>query len=55
MATACHGHVAMLLQNGKVLLAGGVGEGYTFLASAELYDAATGKFEPAGDMTTMLL
>src|SRR5690606_34656786 len=39
-----------LLNNGKVLLFGGVGTGWSFLASAEVYDPATNRFEPTGAM-----
>lgn len=45
-------HTATLLDNGKVLLAGGVGTGWTFLADAELYDPATKAFTRTGSMTT---
>ena len=51
MSTPRSGHVAILRNNGKVLLAGGVGTGWTFLANAELYDPVTGAFAPTGDMT----
>jgi N-acetylneuraminic acid mutarotase len=42
----------VLLASGKVLVAGGVGTGYSFLSSAELYDPASGTFAPTGSMTT---
>ncbi len=43
---------AVLLQNGKVLLAGGTSnsQSYSPLASAELYDPATGRFTAIADM-----
>jgi Kelch motif protein/galactose oxidase-like protein len=44
-----------LLPNGKVLIAGGVTSGGVFLASAELYDPATGTFSPTGSMGTARL
>lgn len=40
-----------LLPNGKVLIAGGFGNG-TQLANAELYDPATGKFTVTGSLAT---
>jgi hypothetical protein len=44
-------HVAALLQNGKVLVAGGIGTGEA-IASADLYDPAGGTFTATGDMTS---
>ncbi len=43
-------HTATLLANGKVLLAGGYGA--SLLATAELYDPATGTFALTGSMST---
>jgi N-acetylneuraminic acid mutarotase len=47
MTTPRAGHTATLLANGKVLITGG-----GILASAELYDLATGTFSAIGDMGT---
>lgn len=46
-------HTATLLQNGKVLIAGGRdGDGTQVFDSADLYDPATGQFSATGAMTT---
>lgn len=45
------GHTATLLQNGKILVAGGYGFG-GILSSAELYDPGTNSWAPAGNLAT---
>lgn len=51
LITARYYHTATLLQNGLVLVVGGVGpNGY--LASAELYSPASGSFTPTGNLHT---
>jgi hypothetical protein len=59
LATARIGHTATLLPNGKVLVVGGAvssGDPYedffTFLASAELYDPASGTWTATGSLAT---
>ena len=63
MTAARTNQMATLLQNGRVLIAGGYGcssprtcsadvSTVSALASAELYDPGTGKFSPIGSMTT---
>jgi hypothetical protein len=45
------GHSATLLQDGRVLIAGGMRRNQDFYRSAELYDPANGKFQATGAMT----
>ncbi|MGH8094881.1 MAG: kelch repeat-containing protein [Chthoniobacterales bacterium] len=48
LGTARAGHTQTLLPSGKVLVAGGVGTGGSYLASAEIYDPVTGTWAAAG-------
>jgi N-acetylneuraminic acid mutarotase len=50
MTTARSGHVAALLSDGRVLVAGGWG-GSAALSSAEVYDPKTSSFSPTGSLT----
>lgn len=50
LATARQWHTTTLLPNGKVLVTGGTDVAGATLASAELYDPATGAFTAAGTM-----
>ncbi len=51
MLAARSGHTATLLPGGKVLIAGGMRKNQDFYKSAELFDPATGKFQPTGEMS----
>jgi probable HAF family extracellular repeat protein len=50
MSTAREGHTATVLQDGRVLVAGGIPSAGTATASAELYDPLTNQWQPAGAM-----
>ena len=53
MVTDRYEHVATLLPNGKVLVAGGISDSAGMsVASAELYDPATGTWTTTGNMTS---
>jgi N-acetylneuraminic acid mutarotase len=52
MRTARVSYTATLLQNGKVLVAGGLDSTGTVQASAELYNPTTGTWSPTGSMRT---
>jgi WD40 repeat protein len=51
MATVRESHTATLLHNGKVLITGG-DDGYTTIATAELFDPTSGRFAPVGSMAS---
>jgi hypothetical protein len=52
MTTTRDLYTATLLADGRVLVAGGYDSRHAALASAELYDPATGKFSPTGSLAT---
>ena len=51
MATARLLHTATLLQDGRVLIAGGADASDALVSSAEIYDPVKQTFIPAGNMT----
>jgi hypothetical protein len=53
MSVARFSHLAVALADGKVLVVGGItgASNEVAVASAELYDPATGEFSPTGNMT----
>src|SRR5262249_4843456 len=52
MTMARAGHIAVLLPNGKVLVAGGCNNNNGCLSSAELYDPGKGVWRATGGMST---
>lgn len=52
MTDARAAHTATLLQDGRVLVAGGIQRDGVYLSSAELYNPVTAIFTNAGEMTT---
>lgn len=53
LITGRGGHTATLLDNGLVLIAGGVSTTFAFAAQAELFDPAAGRFIPTGSLVTL--
>jgi hypothetical protein len=51
MSVPREGHTATLLNDGRVLIAGGSDNGQHTISTAEIYDPAIGTFSPAGSMT----
>ena len=54
MITARYGHTVTLLPNGKLLAVGGYSTNFAYIASAELYDPATGTWAPAAGSSPAL-
>jgi hypothetical protein len=50
LAEGRSGHTATLLPDGRILFVGGVGRGWTFLRSAEIYNPETRRSELVGPM-----
>jgi hypothetical protein len=53
MTTARYVHTAVLLPNGKVLVAGGVDAGGNVVATAELYDPVAGTWSATGSLSAV--
>lgn len=53
MNSARRGHTATLLQNGKVLITGGLNTSSNTVNTAEIYDPPTGTFTPTGNMNSV--
>ncbi len=51
MAVPREGHTATLLNDGRVMIAGGSDNGQHTISSAEVYDPGIGTFSPTGTMT----
>ena len=52
MSTFRDNHTATLLDDGRVLVTGGGGEGYASSTSADVYDPSSGRFTKTGPMKT---
>ncbi len=51
MITGPWGHVSALMNDGRVLTAGGQSENFDYLSSSELFDPKTGRVQAGPDMT----
>src|SRR5262249_2765099 len=47
---ARYGHTATLLADGRVLMAGGYGDSWSYISTAEIYDPASGVFTATGQL-----
>ena len=50
MSTSRYGHSATLLDDGRILVSGGMDEAFNVLPSAEIFDSATGQWSRTGPM-----